>query len=52
LNSFFKIDGCINCIEGLITGKIISYGFPAWIGDIEYKWWKFDLHPAKEPYDI
>ena len=36
----------------LIKGKIISFGYPSWIGDIEYKWWKFDWHPAKEPYDI
>jgi parallel beta-helix repeat protein len=36
----------------LIAGKIISFGYPAWIGDIEYKMWKVDWHPAKEPYDI
>ncbi len=36
----------------LIKGTIVSECNPAWGNDVTYKWWKFDWHPATEPYDI
>jgi len=36
----------------LIKGKIISEGYPSWVEDVEYKWWKFDWNPASNPHII
>ena len=36
----------------LIEGIIVSECNPAWGNDVTYKWWKFDWHPATEPFDI